>query len=29
MPTNVLNDPIVRETYLGSTFRGDEFDHRA
>jgi len=25
-PRQLINDPIVRETYLGSTFRGDEFD---
>lgn len=28
-PRELINDPLVRETYLGSTFRGDEFDHRA
>ena len=22
----IINDPIVREAYLASTFRGDEFD---
>ncbi len=27
-PRELINDPIVRETYLGTTFRGDEFDHR-
>ena len=21
-----INDPLVRKTYLGKTFRGDEFD---
>lgn len=25
-PRDLINDPIVRKTYLGSTFRGDEFD---
>lgn len=24
-PHELVNDPLVRETYLGSTFRGDEF----
>lgn len=24
-PQRLINDPIVRETYLGNTFRGDEF----
>jgi lipopolysaccharide export system ATP-binding protein len=24
-PQKLVNDPIVRETYLGNTFRGDEF----
>src|SRR5439155_11154147 len=24
-PHQLINDPRVRETYLGSTFRGDEF----
>ncbi len=24
-PHEIVNDPIVRETYLGSSFRGDEF----
>ncbi len=28
-PRELINDKLVRETYLGSTFRGDEFDHRA
>ena len=28
-PRELINDALVRETYLGSTFRGDEFDHRA
>lgn len=26
-PRELINDPIVRRTYLGSLFRGDEFDH--
>jgi lipopolysaccharide export system ATP-binding protein len=25
-PREIINDPIVREAYLASTFRGDEFD---
>ena len=25
-PRDLINDPVVRRTYLGSTFRGDEFD---
>lgn len=25
-PRELVNDPLVRRTYLGSTFRGDEFD---
>jgi len=25
-PRDLINDPQVRKTYLGSTFRGDEFD---
>ncbi|MCH2134223.1 MAG: LPS export ABC transporter ATP-binding protein [Phycisphaerales bacterium] len=25
-PKTVINDPVVREAYLASTFRGDEFD---
>jgi lipopolysaccharide export system ATP-binding protein len=25
-PRNLINDPIVREAYLGGTFKGDEFD---
>jgi lipopolysaccharide export system ATP-binding protein len=25
-PRDLINDPLVRRTYLGSTFRGDEFD---
>jgi len=25
-PKELINDPLVRRTYLGSTFRGDEFD---
>jgi len=24
-PQQIVNDPLVRETYLGNTFRGDEF----
>jgi len=26
-PRELINDPLVRRTYLGHTFRGDEFDH--
>ena len=25
-PRTIINDPEVREAYLASTFRGDEFD---
>jgi lipopolysaccharide export system ATP-binding protein len=25
-PKQIINDPGVRDTYLGNTFRGDEFD---
>ena len=25
-PRQLINDPLVRKTYLGDTFRGDEFD---
>lgn len=25
-PKSIINDPLVREAYLASTFRGDEFD---
>ena len=25
-PRDLINDPLVRQTYLGHTFRGDEFD---
>ena len=25
-PRDIIRDPLVRKTYLGSTFRGDEFD---
>jgi len=25
-PRDLINDPLVRQTYLGRTFRGDEFD---
>lgn len=28
-PREIIQDPRVRETYLGNTFRGDEFDGRA
>lgn len=28
-PRELINDPLVRRTYLGSTFRGDEFDQPA
>jgi lipopolysaccharide export system ATP-binding protein len=27
-PRELINDPLVRKTYLGHTFRGDEFDDR-
>lgn len=27
-PRDLINDPAVRDAYLGTTFRGDEFDHR-
>lgn len=27
-PRDLINDPLVRRTYLGATFRGDEFDAR-
>ncbi len=27
-PREIINDPIVRDAYLASTFRGDEFDDR-
>jgi lipopolysaccharide export system ATP-binding protein len=27
-PRELINDPLVRRTYLGSTFRGDEFDEK-
>ena len=27
-PRELVNDPLVRSTYLGRTFRGDEFDDR-
>jgi lipopolysaccharide export system ATP-binding protein len=27
-PRDLINDPQVRSTYLGSTFRGDEFDEQ-
>jgi len=27
-PRELIKDPLVRRTYLGSTFRGDEFDDR-
>ncbi len=26
-PRDIINDPMVRDAYLASTFRGDEFDH--
>jgi lipopolysaccharide export system ATP-binding protein len=26
-PKDLINDELVRKTYLGRTFRGDEFDH--
>ena len=25
-PPEIVRDPVVRKTYLGSSFRGDEFD---
>jgi lipopolysaccharide export system ATP-binding protein len=25
-PRQIINDPMVRDAYLASTFRGDEFD---
>ena len=28
-PRELINDALVRRTYLGRTFRGDEFDHAA
>jgi lipopolysaccharide export system ATP-binding protein len=28
-PREIINDPLVREAYLASTFRGDEFDDPA
>ncbi len=28
-PRDIINDPLVREAYLASTFRGDEFDERS
>ncbi len=28
-PREIINDPLVREAYLASTFRGDEFDERS
>ncbi|HUN81378.1 MAG TPA: LPS export ABC transporter ATP-binding protein [Phycisphaerae bacterium] len=28
-PRQLINDPLVRSTYLGNTFRGDEFDQTA
>jgi lipopolysaccharide export system ATP-binding protein len=27
-PRELINDPVVKEAYLASTFRGDEFDDR-
>jgi lipopolysaccharide export system ATP-binding protein len=27
-PREIINDPMVRDAYLASTFRGDEFDER-
>ncbi len=27
-PRDLINNDLVRRSYLGSTFRGDEFDHR-
>ena len=26
-PREIVRDPLVRATYLGSSFRNDEFDH--
>jgi lipopolysaccharide export system ATP-binding protein len=28
-PRQIINDELVRRTYLGSTFKGDEFDDPA
>jgi len=28
-PRSIINDPLVRDAYLASTFRGDEFDDRS
>jgi len=28
-PRELINDPMVRDTYLGTTFKGDEFDQPA
>lgn len=28
-PRDLINDPLVRDAYLGTTFRGDEFDQPA
>ena len=28
-PRDLINDELVRKTYLGHTFRGDEFDEPA
>ena len=28
-PRELVNNPVVREAYLGTTFRGDEFDQEA
>ena len=25
-PRTIINDPVVKDAYLASTFRGDEFD---
>ncbi len=27
-PRSLINNPTVREAYLGTTFKGDEFDHK-
>ncbi|MCG8407033.1 MAG: LPS export ABC transporter ATP-binding protein [Phycisphaerales bacterium] len=28
-PRELINDPTVRDAYLGTTFKGDEFDHKS
>lgn len=29
VPSDIVRDPLVRKTYLGRSFRGDEFDQRS